>query len=188
MKIVQRCILALVFIFLLLNVVQVDSVLPTQFNVTTSVVNESLNRVWDDISPAFYYWLATTPLLEISEVVITGQNSVGSTLTIEAKVKNKSPRVTTIEEVKVVFDDFTPVTSEGSPITISKIKENYKSEVQIEQGNNITLLVGNDFVGYYPLVIDTDLINKSRGTPVDILGILTGILVIIVIRRKIQEM
>ena len=156
---------------------------------------EKIEALWNDVSPAFSYWLATTPQLEISEVVITGENSVGSTLTIEAKVKNTSPRVTTIEEVKVVFNDFTPLTSEGSPITISTINENYKADVQfnlvldaqIEQGNNITLLVGNEFVGYYPLVIKSDLISKSQGTPVDILGILTGFLVIIATRRKIQK-
>jgi hypothetical protein len=156
---------------------------------------EKIEALWNDVSPAFNYWLATTPQLEISGVVITGENSVGSTLTIEAKVKNTSPRVTTVEAVKVVFDDFNPLTSEGSPITISTINENYKASVQfdfeldtqIEQDSNVTLLVGNDFVGYYPLVIESDFINKSQDTPVDILGILTGILVIISTRRKIQK-
>jgi hypothetical protein len=153
---------------------------------------EKIEALWNDISPAVYYWLATTPQLEISEVAITGENSVGSTLTIEAKVKNTSPRVTTIEEVKVVFDDFTPLTSEGSPITISTINEKYKADVQfnlvldaqIEQGNNITIFIGNHFVGYYPLVVESDLINKSQGIPVDILGIIAVVPLLYIIRRK----
>ena len=50
MKVFPRFILFLVFMLLLLNVVQMDGVQPSQFNVTTATTKEIFSRVWDDIS------------------------------------------------------------------------------------------------------------------------------------------
>ncbi len=154
---------------------------------------DKIEALWLDVQPAFDYWMSTTPQLNISEIEITGENSVGSILTIKGKIKNTSPHVTTIEELKVLSKDLTQLGS--SPITLPKIMEDYKSSLyiehilvsQISEGNNLTLLIGNDFVGYYPLVIDVDAIGKSQGIHFDILGIIAAVPVLYIVRRKINR-
>ena len=60
-------------------------------------------------------------------------------------------------------------------------------DAPISRENNITLLIGNEFVGYYPVVIKADMIDKSQGIPVDILGIIAAIPLLYIIRRKISK-
>jgi len=154
---------------------------------------ENIDALWLDVQPAFDYWMSTTPQLNISEIEITGENSVGSILTIKGKIKNTSPRVTTIEELKVLSKDLNQLGS--SPIILPKIMEDYNSLLYIEHilgskisaGDNLTLLIGNDFVGYYPLVIEADDIEDSQGTDIDILGIIAAVPAMYLIRRKINR-
>ena len=157
--------------------------------------DEKINALWDDILPAFDYWLATTPQLEISDVEIIGENSVGSSLSIKAKIKNTSPRVTTIEGLMVILEDFTPLISDGSPVTFSELTENaeteisfeYELETQVNQSNKITLLLGNEFVGYKAIVIQEENMNKSQSISFDILGILIAAPILYIATKRTHK-
>ncbi len=89
MKNFPRVIMILLFIFLLSNIVQGNAVQTNQLNVTTAVTNNSVNRVWDDISLIYpdqdhtpeqvieELNLITTAAPEIVEMSVLGQSVQG---------------------------------------------------------------------------------------------------------------
>ncbi|MHA2345945.1 MAG: hypothetical protein ACXACP_04445 [Candidatus Hodarchaeales archaeon] len=56
-------------------------------------------------------------------------------------------------------------------------------ESAIEKGENLTIYVGNDYVGYYPIIIEKAAFGE-RTTPVDLIGILFAAPILLLMKKR----
>jgi hypothetical protein len=151
----------------------------------------NIQALWEDINPAFDYWLATTPRLELSDLEVTGINAVGEIITLKYKLKNLSTRVTTVERLNALDENFAPLINDGGPIEFGELIEEYTEsytlrltlESAIEKGENLTIYVGNDYVGYCPIIIEKAVFGEKT-TPVDLMGILFVAPILLLMKKR----
>jgi hypothetical protein len=129
----------------------------------------AIEPLWNDIQYVFFYWLGLTPRLEISIKSVTGGKNVSDTMKVKLSCISLSPLLGSIEDLNVVNNNFTPVLRRGSPVTISEIPAgpvDRSFEFDLGQkftpGTNITLLVGNDYIGYRSITIQEDQIGEAQ--------------------------
>ena len=150
-----------------------------------------IDALWFDILPAFDYWLETTPQLEVASLTVIGNNSEGAELTIKFKIKNTSPRVTTITEVGVFDEQLIPFSGTEGIVVFSKLIEDesfsgsFKTILDHGLGVNeeFKLFIGNNFVGFYPMIIKQSIIKQSTGN-FDLIGLLLAIPVVVMLKRR----
>jgi hypothetical protein len=122
---------------------------------------------------------------------VTGINAVGEIITLKYKLKNLSTRVTTVERLNALDENFAPLTNDGGPIEFGELIEEYTEsytlrltlESAIEKGENLTIYVGNDYVGYYPIIIEKAAFGE-RTTPVDLIGILFAAPILLLMKKR----
>ena len=154
-----------------------------------------IQALWEDISPAFDYWLETTPRLELSDLEVFGNNSAGEIITIKYKLKNLSTRVTTVDRLYTLNANYTPITNTGGPIEfgelIEKDTQSYSLELTLETAiktdENLTIYVGNEYVGYYPIVVEGISEGSNFGienTSIDLIGLLLAVPILLLIKKR----
>jgi hypothetical protein len=159
-----------------------------------------IQALWEDIRPAFDYWLETTPRLELSDLEVLGNNSAGEVITLKYKLKNLSQRVTTVDRLYALNMNYSPLTNiEGTTDfgeLIERETESYILQLTLESaiktGENLIIYVGNDFVGYCPIIIEGMPEGSSFGkekTSLDLIGVLLTIPILFLVkkRRRLRE-
>jgi hypothetical protein len=148
-----------------------------------------IDALWNDIQPVFDYWLDITPRLIINIESISGSKNSGDTLEVMVSIENLSPRLSTINDLNVVHSDFSSLLYQGSPVTISKVKAQktigtsfyFELEAVLDSGDNVSLLLGNDYVGYTPIIIQEENVQEGGVDQGTSFGFLTALLAIPVI-------
>jgi hypothetical protein len=151
----------------------------------------AIDDLWEDIQPTFDYWLDLTPRLEIADISLTGGKNASDTLNVKLKIKNLSPRIGTIDALEVLNEDNTSMLYEGSPVTVSEVKgdsiatKSFKFilEENLIPNSNITLKIGNAFVGYKQLVL-YEIEISAQSTPLELIAPLIAIPVTVFLKRK----
>lgn len=175
-------------------------------------VESAIDPLWEDIRSVFDYWLANTPRIQVTiESINTASNITGNYVWIQLAIKNLSPRLRTIDNLRLMYQNFSFVLDQGEPVTISDIPADKTRDTTLEielehpikQEEGLTLLIGNKFVGYTPFTIQNEFINKTQTstshttiitdtstqkvstTPYNIItSILTVILVIVAVKNR----
>jgi hypothetical protein len=158
----------------------------------------NIQALWEDIRPAFDYWLETTPRLELSDLEISGNNSAGEMITLKYKLKNLSTRVTTVDRLYTLDANYSPITNIDGPTDFGELLEkNTESytlkltlEAAIKTGENLTIYVGNDFVGYYPIVVEGISEGSSystEDTSLDLIGVLLAVPILLLVKKRRKE-
>ncbi|MFX0207477.1 MAG: M14 family zinc carboxypeptidase [Candidatus Hodarchaeota archaeon] len=153
----------------------------------------AIAALWNDIQPAFDYWLSITPRLNITGYVVLDDENTGNRRKLEVIVENLSPRVETTLWLNLVNNDFDYVLKDGVPVTIRRLIEGqiinktleFDLDNVLQPGTEIILKIGNDYVGYSTLSIDKAAIgidaetNKGNEIPWDLLAMLSAIPIMI---------
>ncbi len=140
-------------------------------------VESAIDALWEDIQPAFDYWLENTPRLEITAESVRWGDNKNDTLKVKLTIKNLSPVIRTIDDLNVLDQNFNSVLKDGSPITIPEIAARRTKDASFEfeliqdlgAGENITLVIGNDFVGYYSIIFQENQIKEAQNASLEIL-------------------
>jgi hypothetical protein len=151
----------------------------------------AINDLWEDIKPAFDYWLDLTPRLDITVISLTGGKNMSENLNVRLSIQTLSPRIGTIEDLVVLYEDNTSVLIDGNPCTISevdagitaKISFTFTLERELIPDSNITLKIGNAYVGYTTIVILEDQI-KAKSIHFGLITPFITIPVLVLLKRK----
>jgi hypothetical protein len=151
----------------------------------------AIDALWRDVQPAFDYWLELTPRLEIAVTSLTGGKNETDTLTVKLEIRNLSPRIGTIDDLEILYKDNSTVLHEGSPVTVSEVKgdsiatRSFKLilEENLMPNSNITLKIGNSFVGYKQFVL-YEIEIKAQSTPLGLIAPLIAIPATVFLKRK----
>ncbi len=143
------------------------------------------DSLWEDIQPAFDYWLDNTPRLKVQVKSIKGGTKTGDTVEVRLSIINLSPRINSIENLKVVYENFDSVLPSGwsipgiSPGT--NVHDSFEFELKqpLTNGNKITILIGNNFTGYTPIVIQENVSTQTETTPLYVMAPLLAIPVLV---------
>ncbi len=150
----------------------------------------AIDDLWEDIQPAFDYWLELTPRIEIAGISLTGGKNTSETLNVKLEIKNLSPRIGTIDTLEVMYEDNTSLLYEGSPVTVSEVEGDSTAsrsfsfilEEDLTPNSNITLKIGNAFVGFQKFIIfETDI--NARSTPIGLITQLIAIPAVIFLKK-----
>jgi hypothetical protein len=151
----------------------------------------AIDAVWDDIKSVFLYWLRLTPRIKPTIKSVTGGKNASDTLKVKLSIVNLSPFIGTINELRVTNETCDSVTRRGSPVTISEIPAGEGAvekifEFELKQdfsiGTNLTLYIGNEFVGYTPITIEEKQIEETQPVTIGIIAPILALTVIVVLR------
>jgi len=153
-------------------------------------VEESINKLWDELLLAFEYLLEMTPRLDVSISSISGGIETGDTLSLSVQTECLSPRLGSKESIyfldaaSSVLDSTIAV---GAAQTFTNPAEIILQEDLTDSG--FSILVGNNYTGFTEFVV-------SLGTPgitLDpllvgaVIGITIGAVVLVIIFVKIRK-
>ncbi|MFX1561594.1 MAG: M14 family zinc carboxypeptidase [Promethearchaeota archaeon] len=153
-------------------------------------VEDSINRLWNELRLAFEYLLEMTPRLDVSVSAISGGIEAGDAISFSAQTECLSPRLGSKEGIfildiaKNVLDTIIAV---GGAQTLTNPVEITLPEDLTNSGFRI--LVGNNYTGFTEFVI-------SLGTPgitLDpllvgaVVGVAIGAVVLVIIFVKIRK-
>jgi len=151
-------------------------------------IESKIDSLWNDILPAFDYWLETTPRLELSSFSVIGNNSAGEELTVKFKIKNTSPHVTTITQLRIFNQDLSLIdilqvfnTLNGGESFSNSFKFTLKDK--LGTGEELIFYIGNPFVGYYPLIVNESTVKSSQAS-FNLIGFSIAIPVLVTLKRK----
>ncbi|MHA1214092.1 MAG: M14 family zinc carboxypeptidase [Candidatus Hodarchaeales archaeon] len=151
---------------------------------------DKIDDLWIDIQPVFDYWLDNTPRLDVFVKSLQGSFTEGSSITVTLTVRNLSPRIKTIKSIDVVTDSFVPLKENGNPISFSEFTSLESRDLSfdvvinksaIDQGN-LTVMLGNAYVGYYPITIES--VNVTKRTSFDFGFLLLAVPLLVYIKKK----
>lgn len=156
-----------------------------------------IESVWMDVIPVMDYWLELTPRLVIDEVsvIIEEVEQNQDLITVDLYINNPSPELTTQEDLFLLEQDGTPISHDDKNVEIKKIEASTEKVVQFifelprSLSNNISLLIGNNYTGFFSIdIIEIDKWSSYinfRNTP----GFLTNtvLLFIPVILMRIRD-
>jgi len=153
-------------------------------------VETAIDALWEDLLPAFDYWLDLTPRLQITPKKITGSPTEGSVVSVTLSLKNLSPCIETIDRIFIVDMDLNEYLSDGSTLSFSEIdpleSKTISFDITVNSSiiteKNLTFLVGNDYIGYIPVTIIKNQINKN--TSIEIHSMLLAIPLLIYFKKK----
>jgi hypothetical protein len=113
-----------------------------------------INDLWEDIIPAFDYLLRQTPRLEITPKVISGGTNQGDSVTLNFTSQNLSPRIRSVEAIKVIDEEGNNIASLASinsnRIVTDEITFNNQKDIQCE---DYQFKIGNNYTGFYSFFI-----------------------------------
>ncbi|MFX0015000.1 MAG: M14 family zinc carboxypeptidase [Promethearchaeota archaeon] len=146
----------------------------------------AIHAVWEDIQGIFIYWLCLNPRLKPSVKSITGGTNLSDSLEIKLSIESLSPYIGSIDELKVLKTDFSFIEDKGSPVTIpaipaGKVVERsfeFKLEEELSIGTNLTLFIGNDYVGFSSIVIEANEIKAAQNVSISFFSSLLAILAV----------
>ncbi|MFW9994645.1 MAG: M14 family zinc carboxypeptidase [Candidatus Odinarchaeota archaeon] len=124
----------------------------------------AIDSLWQDVLPAFDYWLDITPRLDVTVQSVSqfGTNE-GDLITFSLGIENLSPQLDTITSLEITDVSYDPLLLGSTAVSIAKIapleKESKKISFELPQalsGDTITVKVGNEYVGYHDIVIEKD--------------------------------
>ncbi|UCG03368.1 MAG: hypothetical protein JSW11_05125 [Candidatus Heimdallarchaeota archaeon] len=122
---------------------------------------KNFDSLWEDISPAFDYWMEITPRLEVTvkSTVFSGFDA-GDVVTLEVDIENLSPFLSTLSVVEVTDENYNMLTRNGVPVHTIAIVPEYKYSTTIEfdlphtiTDGSLNIMVGNEYTGYQKLMI-----------------------------------
>lgn len=150
----------------------------------------AINAVWNDIKPVFLYWLKLTPRIKPTIKSVTGGKNASDMLNLKLSIVNLSPLIGTINGLNVIKENFDSVLRKGSAVTVSEIPAggavDKSFEFELEQdfaiGSNLTLFIGNEFVGYTPIIIEEKQIEKAQPVSIGIIVPIFALTMIVVLR------
>ncbi|WP_455140839.1 M14 family zinc carboxypeptidase [Candidatus Hodarchaeum mangrovi] len=153
-------------------------------------VQSAIEALWEDISPAFEYWLDLTPRLYIIPKKITGNPTEGSVVSLTLILKNLSPHLETIDRIFIADKYMNPYMSGKSELSFSEIDPLESKTISfditlnstITTENNLTFLVGNDYIGYSPISITKSQISET--TSIEIYSTILTIPLLIYFKKK----
>ncbi len=151
----------------------------------------AINDLWEDVKPAFDYWLELTPRLDITVTSLTGGKNISENINVKLSIKNLSPRIGTIEDLLVIYADNTSVLYDSKACTISEIAAgitaktsfSFTLEEEITKNSSITLKIGNAYVGYTTIVIQEDQI-KAKSIPLGFIAQYIAIPIFIYMKKR----
>lgn len=151
------------------------------------------DSLWNDTQPAFDYWLDITPRLKVTVKSIKGGTKIGDTVEVRLSIINLSPRINTIHNLQVVYENFESVLPTGwsipgiSPGTNLHDSFEFELKQSLTNGSKITILIGNNFTGYTPIVIQKSTSTLAETTPLNVVAPLLAIPILVLSKISLKS-
>jgi len=137
---------------------------------------EHINALWDDVRPGFDYLLDNTPRLSIIADILTDGDKTGDNVNISFDTTNLSPRIKTIDTIKLYTKD--GLLLDGSLLSILAADTNtiYNLSFTLPidlRDSAYEIKLGNEFTGYYHFILE----NSSSAS----LGIASSLVAVLIL-------
>jgi hypothetical protein len=138
-----------------------------------------INRLWDELLPAFDYLLEMTPRLDIMISGVTGGVTTGATVGMSAEMTCLSPRLGTHGGVHVLGSDDTILDTlialEGDQTLTDQVSITLPADLS----SDMTILIGNNYTGYAEFVLSADTPAATMDPLV--IGAIVGVSIVAVV-------
>ncbi|MFW9778078.1 MAG: M14 family zinc carboxypeptidase [Candidatus Heimdallarchaeota archaeon] len=151
--------------------------------------------LWEDLRSSFEYWLTLTPRLRLTGYSAIGGNLTGESLRISLTIRNLSPRISTIERLSIVDEDYDKVKGfMGSDINFAALDGFSTQELTFQillkedlpPDRNLTFRIGNRFVGYSTFIVLGEKVIISTSTSFGDIWACILLPIAILIKRKLR--
>ncbi|MFX0122226.1 MAG: M14 family zinc carboxypeptidase [Candidatus Hodarchaeota archaeon] len=130
----------------------------------------AIESLWNEIQYVFFYWLGLTPRLEIFIKSVTGGKNASDSLRVKLSCASLSPLIGSIDKLNIAHKNLTSVLRRGTPVTFSEIPAgksvdrsfDFELKQKFSSGTNITLLIGNEYIGYRSITIQEDQVGDPQ--------------------------
>jgi len=118
----------------------------------------AINDLWEDVKPAIEYWLEITPRVNIDIITYRVE---GTKVTLYMDIANLSPRLDTQQIINIAdgpdllttINAIDPLGTTSTPVIIN---------LPASLTENLTVLIGNDYVGLHEYVLEGTGSNSSE--------------------------
>ncbi|MHA1974664.1 MAG: M14 family zinc carboxypeptidase [Candidatus Hodarchaeales archaeon] len=153
-----------------------------------------INDLWNDIQPVFDYWLGSTPRLEIYIKSTIGEFSVGSSVTVKLNAQNPSPRISTIDGLYISTGSLNDLKNSDESVSFPKLSPLESKDLSFHvtinkedvERNNLTVMIGNSYIGYYSVIIEAS--NVSKRTGLDLAPLILALPLLVYRKRKRNQL
>ena len=129
--------------------------------------------------------MENTPRLKIQVKSIEGGTNTGDIVEVRYNIINLSPRINTIRTLKVVSENFESVLPFGWSIPRvnprASVHDSFEFELKqpLTNGKKLTILIGNNYTGYTPIVIQEKISTQPETAPFNVVAPLLAIPVLV---------